>query len=53
MALGKLPLFAGKVHTEKDITQCLENTVELMETRFKTMNNSSRYKMGKTMRIMD
>ncbi|EGO7558389.1 cell division protein FtsK [Enterococcus faecalis] len=48
MALGKLPLFAGKVHTgKKDITQCLENTVELMETRFKTMNNSSRYKMGK------
>ncbi|HFE9852906.1 TPA: FtsK/SpoIIIE domain-containing protein [Enterococcus faecalis] len=48
MALGKLPMFAGKVHTgKKDITNCLKNAVELMDERFKKMNNSPGVKMGK------
>ncbi|WP_414458043.1 cell division protein FtsK [Enterococcus mundtii] len=48
MALGKLPLFSGKVHTGKeDITKCLQMTVELMNTRFETMNKHAEYKMGK------
>ncbi|WP_267641126.1 cell division protein FtsK [Enterococcus faecium] len=48
MALGKIPLFAGKVHTGKvDITNCLKNTVDLMESRFSMMNAHEKYKMGK------
>lgn len=48
MALGKLPMFAGKVHTGKtDIVNCLKNAVELMNARFEMMNNSPDYKMGK------
>lgn len=41
MALGKLPLFSGKVHTGKEaITNCLKTGVELMNSRFEMMNNS-------------
>lgn len=48
MALGKLPMFAGKVHTGKiDIVNCLKNAVELMNARFEMMNNRPDYKMGK------
>lgn len=48
MALGKLPLFSGKVHTGKEnIVSCLKNGVELMNSRFEMMNNSPKYTMGK------
>lgn len=48
MALGKLPLFSGKVHTGKEaITNCLKTGVELMNSRFEMMNNSPKYSMGK------
>jgi hypothetical protein len=47
MALGKLPIFAGKVFTGKDIIACLKNAVNLMNSRFEMMNNSPDYKMGK------
>ncbi|EMF0536205.1 cell division protein FtsK [Enterococcus hirae] len=48
MALGKLPLFSGKVHTGKEaITNCLRTGVELMNSRFEMMNSSPKYSMGK------
>lgn len=48
MALNRIPMFAGKVHTGKtDIINCLRNTVELMEARFEMMNHSEEFKMGK------
>lgn len=48
MALGKLPLFSGKVHTGKEaITNCLKTGVELMNSRFEIMNDSPKYSMGK------
>ncbi|MGX7130817.1 cell division protein FtsK [Enterococcus wangshanyuanii] len=47
MALGKLPLFEGKVHSGKDMVTCLKNAVSEMNERFEEMNTSSKYKMGK------
>ncbi|WP_195958028.1 FtsK/SpoIIIE domain-containing protein [Enterococcus gallinarum] len=48
MAVGKLPLFAGKVHTGKEaITHCLKTGVELMKSRYEMMENSPKYRMGK------
>ncbi|MBM7688426.1 cell division protein FtsK [Enterococcus ureilyticus] len=47
MALGKLPLFEGKVHSGKDMVMCLKNAVSEMNDRFEEMNTSAKYKMGK------
>lgn len=47
MALGKLPLFEGKVHSGKDMVTCLKNAVSEMSDRYETMNTSTKYKMGK------
>lgn len=47
MALGKLPLFEGKVFSGKDMVTCLKNTVSEMNDRYEEMNTSSNYKMGK------
>lgn len=47
MALGKLPLFEGKVHTGKAMVTCIKNTVTEMNDRYEQMNTSPDYKMGK------
>ncbi|WP_425286408.1 cell division protein FtsK [Enterococcus faecalis] len=48
MALGRLPLFEGKVFTGKtDIVNCIKSSVQEMEDRFKTINESPKFKMGK------
>lgn len=47
MALGKLPLFEGKVHTGKDMVTCIKNAVSEMDERYGIMNTSPDYKMGK------
>ncbi|EGO6002074.1 cell division protein FtsK [Enterococcus faecalis] len=48
MALGRLPLFAGKVFTGKeDITNCLDNAVKEMDDRFEKIKHNPNYKMGK------
>ena len=48
MALGKLPLFEGKVHTGKAMVTCIKNAVTEMNDRYEQMNTSPDYKMGKT-----
>ncbi|EKZ0111359.1 cell division protein FtsK, partial [Enterococcus faecalis] len=48
MALGRLPLFKGKVYTGKEgIVGCIKRVVQEMEERFETINNSPKFKMGK------
>lgn len=48
MALGRLPLFKGKVYTGKEgIVGCIKRVVQEMEERFETINSSPNFKMGK------
>ncbi|MGC3147849.1 cell division protein FtsK, partial [Enterococcus faecalis] len=48
MALGRLPLFGGKGNTGKtDIVNCIKNAGQEMEDRFKTINESPKFKLGK------
>lgn len=47
MALGRLKIFEGKVHTGKAMIDCLDRVVEKMDQRYKKMNESPEFKMGK------